>query len=544
MHVSKITRQYTLIALTVFLIGAYLRFYNPHWDWGMRLHPDERLIVSGAYTIEFFRNLDPQFHDYNGLSVYLLKAAVHGAAWISGSNDFLTSPEQMTIVGRALSATLSSISIVLVYWLGILLWGPAVGLIGSVLFSFSPLSIQLAHFYTTDTLITFFLLTAFVAGAIWWTKPRLPVFIGVSAAIGLAIATKNTGYFFAPFPVLLIVVRKMDLRKKCIHLLLFVQTAVLAFFAGSPYSFFDWKNYMGWSRYLSDVVSGRVIYDWTVQFMDTGIWFWIKNSLFAFGPLTVALGFLGVIAIIGAKRKHASILVVYILWCLFFTLVLLLEYVKFIRYLAPLGPLLCLFAGYALTEIQKKNRILGLVVGGLSVGAAVGWGLAFFMIYTSPHPAARAAKWIASNVPGKAYLVGETWNEVIGYSAEPLRSKQLKVSHINFYSPDTNAKMSEVIDEVTKADFIIIETPKVMNTITRLRDRYPLSVRFYQHLFAHKLGFIQAAQFGNFPRIGPLVVNDGQAEETFSVFDHGMVTIFRNEHTKTRKELESLLGAR
>ena len=106
------------VLLSVTCIGVFLRFTNLNWDLGSRLHPDEALIVNVSLAITFFSQLSPGFHDYNGLSVYLLKAASLIASFLFRSPYWSVTPEGVTVVGRFVSALLSSLSIPLLYILG------------------------------------------------------------------------------------------------------------------------------------------------------------------------------------------------------------------------------------------------------------------------------------------------------------------------------------------------------------------------------------------------------------------------------------------
>ena len=110
-------------------IGAVFRFTNLNWDMGGRLHPDEALIVNGALAIKFFSHVFPGFHDYNGLSVYLLKSASLIASTLLQSPYWSATPEGVTLVGRFVSALLATASIPLIYTIAKRLWNKEIGMI-------------------------------------------------------------------------------------------------------------------------------------------------------------------------------------------------------------------------------------------------------------------------------------------------------------------------------------------------------------------------------------------------------------------------------
>src|SRR5690606_35936125 len=57
--------------LALVLAGAALRFQGLDWDAGQLLHPDERNIATAAARLAWPDRLVPDFHAYNGLSLYL-----------------------------------------------------------------------------------------------------------------------------------------------------------------------------------------------------------------------------------------------------------------------------------------------------------------------------------------------------------------------------------------------------------------------------------------------------------------------------------------
>ena len=65
-----------------------------------------------------------------------------------------------------------------------------------------------------------------------------------------------------------------------------------------------------------------------------------------------------------------------------------------------------------------------------------------------------------------------------------------------------------------------------------LRKRYPLLNDYYDKLFSGELGFEKAAEFSSFPKIqflGKTILElpDENAEETWTVFDHPVIRIYK-----------------
>ncbi len=54
-----------------------------------------------------------------------------------------------------------------------------------------------------------------------------------------------------------------------------------------------------------------------------------------------------------------------------------------------------------------------------------------------------------------------------------------------------------------------------------------MSTRYYQALFDGELGFQQVYSLTTPPRLGPLVIDDQAADESFTVYDHPRPIILR-----------------
>ncbi len=299
------------------------------------------------------------------------------------------------------------------------------------------------------------------------------------------------------------------------------------FFLASPYSFFDFSGYLARSRYLSDVVSGRLLMDWTMQFQQTNGLFWIRSLLVGMGASAI-FGTVSILGLLLNWRKAKSITPAHIfaLWSLGFLLFLSMTYLKFIRYSAPLIPILALFAAKFLWDMSKFRS--GKILLSLAILAQIVWAVMCFHVYLTPHPARAAATWIAQHIPQKSTILREEWNSIIHFDTPPLIDKQYNLPMFNFYTlPDTQEKMDRLTNVLATSDYIVLESPKIKNTILRQKNQYPLTSTYYEQLEMEKLGFHQVAQFKSLPQLGPFAIDDQAAEETWYAFDHPTVTIYK-----------------
>lgn len=515
----------TFILLCIVICGFILRSTNLNWDAGNRIHPDEALIVNGALSIKFFSQLFSGFHDYNGLSVYILTIASLCVSYITGVLWWSVSPEGATLVGRAVSAITSTASIILVYMAGSRLWDKRIGLVAALLLAVTPLHIQLAHFYTTESLLIFFFLLLILGVISYFKSSTTRAIIQMGIPAGLLLATKNTSYFFLVLPIAALVLSKPIRWGMIRSLCIFGCVSILLFFFASPYSFIDWQGYLARSGYLKDVVSGRLLMDWTMQFQHTNGFFWLPTMALSFGPIAL-MGFIGSVGVALGRTTARRVDSILAWWSIGFFLFLAFTYLKFTRYLAPLLPVYALFGAKAIGDIYTSR--LGRILSVVCILVQVLMGSMYASIYLTDHTSLQAADWIYRHIPNGSIIMTEEWNDIIRFDHPILATKHINQQKFNFYSlPDDSTKFDRLNALLSNTEYIILESPKVKNTILRQSSDYIYSSRWYTALEDGSLGFTHIKTFRSNPSIGPLSIPDEFTEETFTVFDHPTITIYK-----------------
>ena len=234
--------------------------------------------------------------------------------------------------------------------------------------------------------------------------------------------------------------------------------------------------------------------------------------------------------------------------------------VKFMRYLIPITPFLLLFGAKMLADIWRATGRLGAslrlsarvalgLFGALAFAATLFYAVAYLGIYSESHSAVRAGEWIRLNVPRDSLILREHWDEGVpdlyGYELDELQ----------IYNRDTHAKLSAMSDQLASADYVLIYSNRLYGTIPRLPERYPISREYYKQLFSGGLGYSLEAHFDAQPNLlgvgflddtfgcpdlpvpvdlersdlYPVSLNLGFADESFSVYDHPKLLIFRND---------------
>lgn len=486
---------HTFSLIVILLAAAVTRFIGLSWDSGLRLHPDEALIVNGALSMRAFTQWFPGFHDYNGFLPSLLR--------IFSPVD--ATPMFATHIGRFISALVSVASVGLIYGIASRWWNKHIGLIAAILLTFTPLSIQLAHFYTTESMMVWLLLMLLYSA---------PSPIGMAVASGLLLATKNTAYLMLPIPLLILFIRHTKHRTG--SFLLYAGVTILTFFLASPYTFLDLSGYLTRAVYLSRVVSGTLLMDWTVQFLHTSPVFWLPTLSYALGPVFF-IGIIGLAAYILHTVfviRRVSPQTISAFWSVGFLVFLAFTYLKFTRYVAPALPILILFAAKCIWDMRRS-------IGYLLIALQLLYGVMFLSVYMHPHTAVSASSWLATHVPKGSSVLVEEWNSII-----PLASYH--THSFNMYTqPDTEQKLALLQEQLETVQYIILESPKVYHTITRLKTYYPYTASWYESLTHGQEGFVRIATFTSYPRLGSFFIDDSNAEETWTVFDHPTITIYQ-----------------
>jgi len=194
------------------------------------------------------------------------------------------------------------------------------------------------------------------------------------------------------------------------------------------------------------------------------------------------------------------------------------------RYLLPVVPLLAVAAGTACGAALRRSARAAIAGGAAVLGITALYALAFTSIYRSPLTRVEASRWIVANVPAGASIAAEHWDDSVpaGALAQGYRFVTVPV-----FEPDDETKLRKLFEPLRDADYYAVSSQRASGTVGRLPDRYPLMARYYDDLFAGRLGFERVASFSSVPRLFGVELDDGGAEEAFSVYDHPPVSIFR-----------------
>ena len=238
------------------------------------------------------------------------------------------------------------------------------------------------------------------------------------------------------------------------------------------------------------------------------------------------------------------------------------RFVAFMRYFVPIYPVLCLLAAWGLlalwrgaagrTELRLPRwrrlpavrvdstalRMAAGAVVGLVFAATAWWALAFQNIYREEHPRIAASQWVYDNIPPGATITGEFWDDVIPYPLPGEAGGQYPIVNTYPYDTDSVEKVYRLVygegpeadrwqQGLNGADYVAITSNRVRDSVKRLEREYPATNRYYELLDSGELGFELVAHFQVRPSFLGISVDDSGAEESFTVYDHPEVRIYR-----------------
>lgn len=532
--------------LIIFAVGALLRFTNVNWDSYQAFHPDERNIAWAVTRIHWFDELNPKFFAYGGLPIYLYKILSDGVARATGDLTWTTEWGKIAVVGRFVSAVLSSISILLIHLVGSRYFSPAIGLVSAYFLAFSPWAIREAHFAITETMLVFFLIPLLLASHRILTTKKLHTlyfFCSIAGILsGFALGAKTISLLFLIIPLLSIWLNSNTIRHRI------SMTLILLFFSGtyflmtSPYTIIDYKHFMESMKYETGVALGRFSVPYTLQFTNTIPYLYqIQTMLWQSGPVAI-LGLAGM-AILAVYRKRTSFL--FLIFPLLYFLWSGSWYAKFSRYTVPFLPFATLAAAWLMVFVfqkfsKKKFHLYICIFVYLLIGVSHAlWGLANWTIYLGPQTRIEASQWIYTHVPTGAKLLTEHWNDGLPVDIDGAKnSSDYPRELLAVYDTDTDEKVSTMADQLDAADYIILSTRRMWATLPSLTETYPATSRFYTLLLSSQLGYTEVATFTRYPSLFGITINDDTPEESIQVFDHPTVRIFQNDHKLSKEEME------
>lgn len=544
---NKINRPLFL----VLLLAAFVRLIGLTWALPYHPHPDEWNMAAAITRLNWGNKLNPEFFAYGQFPLYLAyfsAKAYNLLPWIKISQ---INTQEAIFFLRLWSAVAGIGLVYLVYLVSKSLRLSCQSSIASALLAaLTPGLIQSSHFGTTESILSFCFLATIYFSIKILANPALKNFLFTSLFLGIALGTKISAVIFS-VPLFLAALiytfrikgysKKLKiLGKTALTLTLTLTLAIIT----SPYLLLNFKGSRGTLLYETQVAAGQSLVFYTRQFFETIPVVFQAQKIFPFalGWPTFIIGTAGLIFILAKAIKkpfsNPYLLVLISFLAYFFSQAFL--FCKWTRFMTPIFAFFPIFAGFSLSYLRNLGYLKYLIVGISLVP-----GLLFSSIYFLPDIRFTASKWIYQNIPSGSIVLSETAN-VVDIPILPRRSLgegglpqnySLSPISFDFYHLDENPELfPKLIDNLEKANYIFVPSKRLFANNLRLPEKYSLAARYHQLLFSGQLGFQEVKKFK------PFLINDEQAEETWSVFDHPVIRIYQKANYYSQQTYEEMFS--
>lgn len=580
----------TFLALGVVLIAALsLRLYNLNWDEHQYLHPDERFIadVSTSRIVvqwppEWDNLFDPDHSllnprsddpntglprdfSYGALPLIVTDLAGSTMSKITGDN-WSSYSGKLYQVGRFLSAIFDTLTVLIVFFIGRRVRSNAVGLAAAAVAAMTPMAIQLAHFFTTDSWLTFFVSLTLLLSMRAIDSGRRRSFLLCGIGFGLAMATKGSVFTLSGVVAVAVFYAAWVRREQfetwletaawiaergCLALL----GALGAFAIFEPYALVRPSTYVDQIRNQSDIIRGTFDVPFTRQYIGTTpVLYQIEQVVrWGYGPVAGALIALGTIVMARALfKKPNSAIFMLLAWLAGYGLVIAIPETKFLRYLAPLIPVFAVLAGLAVISIRdwlaRRNWhiVARMAPAVLLIGVGF-WTAAFMNVYAQTNPRIEASQWMYTNVPAGSVLSSEYWDDSLPLDLSPaLNAGAYGFTWTTFDMYANGETASDTADTIynnlSSVDYIVMSSNRIIDSVESSPWRYPVQIEYYQLLQEGKLGFTLVAEFRNDPEFLGVSVDDQSADESFINYDHPRVLIYQKTSAIAKEDYDALMA--
>jgi YYY domain-containing protein len=509
-------------------------------------------------------------HVYGSLPTTLVRYAAEKIYADTDPNQL--SRVQILRVGRTASTLADLFALVLVYLMGKLLANRKVGLLAAFLYAWTPFLIQQSHFYAVDTqaaaygVLTLYFCLRLANGGRWGAA------IGAGLGLGLAVSSKinmaplvlivilaamqnrwpSVDHEDDPWSPLSIISRGGLLLWRAMPLLLVAAFTTYAtmrlampdmFGSPNPLNPLPHKQFLeaigGASRTSSGELDFPPSHQWAYR---ANYIFELKNMIVWGMGVPLGLGvWLGWAALgVGMLRRASRALVRWLplwAWVTFYFGWQGGLMIKPMRYMLPIYAALILFAAWGLIALiaaarRAERPILfrrvPLQAWAISLASMVAlvtllWGWGFSRIYERPHTRIQAAEWARRAIPPGSVVTSDSWDIGIPFlDGGTWPGEQLGITNEN-----DQAAMEEFIQTLDRADYLAFTSNRAYGSLAQLPLRFPAALRYFRAVFDGSLGFEKVADFTSFPSFLGIPFNDELAEESWSVYDHPRVTIWR-----------------
>jgi len=197
---------------------------------------------------------------------------------------------------------------------------------------------------------------------------------------------------------------------------------------------------------------------------------------------------------------------------------------------------------------SRPARYAAIAIALLGLVGGAFWSLAYVNgVYNREHTWITASRWIYENAPRDSVLLWELWDDPLPKSipGEPgmdMGTTGLRNIDWSPYEEDTAEKYEILKQKLREADFVVYSSKRIYDSVDELPQRYPMTTLYYDAMFDGRLGFELAGEFTSPPSFLGFTFDDRHADESWSLYDHPQVSVFRKVRDLSDAEFDALFG--
>ena len=439
---------------------------------------------------------------------------------------------QVDLIGRLLGAIFDSFTLLLVGIIGRRFAGALAGLAAAGLYACSVLAIQLTHFLGAEPMLGMACALT-VPAALSLDRSasaRAAIRSGavLGAASGFAVATKLTALGLVAVPIIgcaALVVRHR--RSSDVVRLAAVGIGALVSFRILHPGTFTGLGMMPSDAFLADLRASRALassslppsFQWSrrIPILQPNAWLFV----FTVGPASCLAALAGAVVVVRRRWSRLHERGRWPVLVLFGAVLVPFLYIEITslptgRYYVPKLPALYVLAGTGVAYVVHRARATSGHPRTISFVAVVGcvmiaalWGAAFVNgVYGHTNTRIEASHWIVDHVPDGSVLTSQAWDDGLPLAVSGIDPQRFSSEQLDMVGPDDEAKVTRIVDQLQRVDYVVESSPRTWGTVVRLPARFASTINFFEALDTGELGFERAATFRSRPRLGPFVLDD------------------------------------
>ena len=491
---AKDMRRATLTLAIIVLLAALLRFWHLGHGIPYAIGVDEPEIIDRATGMMKTGEFNPRFFDYPSLYIYVQLIVSTVRFLVGATSGEWTSlaqvhPEDFLLWGRAVTAALGSLTVLLVYAIG-MRWGTRYALLAAGMMAVMPLHVRESHYVLTDVPVTFFVTLAFLLSLRAHEQPDAKRFAWAGVAAGLAAATKYPGALVLLLPLVAVWMTPAARPSRLSGALAAIGAAAGAYFLAAPYTILDLPGFLNGYAKLAGSYTGTIVEPgWSISFKH------LQRSMS--WPATLAvLGGMGLAIVRAVKGPGRVRWTLALLFPLVYFWFVSKQSLIFGRYLIPVLPFACVLAAagvvsgvgllrrYEIPRAARTVLVTTLTIAALLPPAVV--SVQFNRMISKRSTTELAYRWLRENIPPGSSIVMES--RALAPRADPYRF----INVVQLRMKDYGAYRAENVD-------YLIASSQCYGPYLNESHKYPREYAEYMSIFTQSRELARFTPDGDHP---------------------------------------------